>query len=223
MGILDWLFPKNKQHEESKVPRITLSVRTEIVETPISYNTFSSEIAGVPISAEVPSEAKSKCDELLQKSNRTSDEDEYLHDNYWVNVYYKGVRHGYHGINDLWTYSARDLPELPLIHDWIYSILGKKKAEITEDLTTATIREEKGTIYAYGTCGSVNVHLSFKPKGFVLSFIINDKLRWNDKASYNTKTGQSDFPFYYTNTQEKFIAWATAIFEDKRFRAKGVK
>jgi len=220
MGLLDWLFPKNKQHEESKVPSITLSVRTEIVETPISYNTFSSEIAGVPIKAEVPSEAKTKCDELIRKSNRTSDEDEYLHDNYWVNVYYKGVRHGYHGINDLWTYSARDLPELPLIHDWIYSILGKTKAEISGDLITETTKEEKGTIYVSGACGSLNAHLSFKPKGFVLSFIINDKLRWDDKASYNTKTGQSNFPFYYSNAQAKIIEWAKAVFEEKKATIK---
>jgi len=160
MGILDWLFPKNNQDEESKAPSIALTFRVEKVAPPISYNTFSSEIAGAPVRAEVPSEAKTRCDELLRKSSRTADEDEYLHDNYWVNVYYKGVRHGYHGINDLWTYSARDLPELPLIHEWIYSILGKKKAEITGDLTAVTTREEKGTIYVYGTFGSINVHLS---------------------------------------------------------------
>lgn len=220
MSLLNWLFPKNKRRDESKVPSITLSISTEIVKTAISYNTFSSEIAGVPISAEVPSEAKTKCDELLRKSSRTVDEDEYLHNNYWVNVYYKGERHGYHGINDIWTYSARDLPELPLIHDWIYSILGTKKAEISGDLTTETVREEKGMFYVYGTYGSINVHLSFKPRGYVLSFIINDKFRWNDKASYNTKTGQSDFPFYYSNAKEKISTWAKAVFEENRTSGK---
>jgi hypothetical protein len=219
MGLLDWLFPKNKQnemHDVPKVPDITFSITTEIVKTPISYNIFSSEIEGVPIKAEVPSEAKTRCDELLRKSSRTADEDEYLHDNYWVNVYYKGVRHGYHGINDLWTYSARDLPELPLMHEWLYSILGMKKAEISGDLTTETVREENGVLYVYGTYGSVNIHLSFKPKGFVLSFIINDKFRWNDKASYNTKTNQSDFPFYYSNAEGKIIEWAKRVFEENR-------
>ena len=219
MGIFDRLFNKNKQHEESNAPNVTFTIRIE-ESPPPAYDTFSSEIEGVPIRAEVPIEAKIKCDELLLKPNTTSDEDEYLHDNYWVNVYYKGVRHSYHGVNDLWTYSARDLPELPLIHEWIYSILGKKKAAIDGDFTTETPRDEKGTIYVYGTCNSLNVHLSFKPRGHVLSFVISDESRCNDKASYNTKTGQSDFPFYYSTAQEKIIAWARAVFEEKRSPGK---
>jgi hypothetical protein len=223
MGFFDWLFPKNKKHEESKASSISFSIRTEIVETPISYDTVSAEIAGMPIKAEVPSEAKTRCDELLRKTNRTIDENEYLHNNYWVNVYYKGIRHGYHGIHDLWTYSARDLPELPLIHNWIYLILGKKKAQITGDITTATTREEKGTIFIYGTYGSINVQLSFKPHGFVLNFIIKDNLRWDDKASYNTKTGQSNFPFYYTEAQDKIIEWAKRVFEEKRSQTKKIR
>lgn len=193
MGILDWLSSKNKQHKEANVPSITFSVQSEIDETPIPFNTFTTEIAGTSIRAEVPYEAKTKCENLLLKLNRSFEDNQFLHENYWVNVYFKGVRHGYHGINDLWTYSARDLPELPLIHDWIYSILGTKRPEIHGDLTTEKTWVDERTIYVLGNYGTINVQLSFKPRGFVLNFIIKDNLRWADKASLNnTKTGQND-------------------------------
>lgn len=223
MGIFDWLSPKNKQHKESNVPSLTFSVRSEIVETSIPYNTFTTEIAGTPIRAEVPYEAKAKCENLLLKLNRSFADNEFLHENYWVNVYFKGIRHGYHGINDLWTYSARDLPELPLIHDWIYSILGKKRPEIHGDLTIEKTWEDEGMIYVLGTYSTINVQLSFKPRGYVLNFMIKDNLRWADKASFNTKTGQSDFPFYYSLAREKIIAWAKRVFEEKRSRSKNIK
>lgn len=215
MGLLDWLSSKNKQHKEANVPSITFSVRSEIVETPIPVNTFTTEIAGTPIKAEVPYETKAECEKLLLK-DRSFEDNQFLHENYWVNVYFKGVRHGYHGINDLWTYSARDLPELPLIHDWIYSILGKRRPEILGDLTMEKTWEDKSTIYVLGTYDTINVQLSFKHRGYVLNFVIKDNLRWPDKVFFNTKTGQSNFPFYFSLAQEKIIAWAKRIFEKNR-------
>lgn len=214
MGIFDWLFQKNEPLKELTLPSKTLTVREESVE--IAYDNFSGEIAGFPVRAEVPIKAKAECEKLLRKPSRTYDENEYLHDNYWVNVYYKGERHGYHGMNDVWTYSARSLPEYLLLYNWIYSILGKKKAEINGNITTVKTWEEKGSIHALGTANSsISVRVSFKPKGFVLAFLIKDNLRWEDKASYNTKSGQGDFPFYYSNAHEKIIEWGKSIFEEK--------
>jgi hypothetical protein len=172
------------------------------------------------VRAEVPVESKAKCDKLLRKPNRTSYDNEYLNDNYWVNVYYKGQRHGYHGVSDIWTYSARELSELASLHDWVYLILGKKKAEVSGSITTTRTWEENGTIHALGAHNSLSVKLSFKPRGFVLSFMLKDDLRWEDKCSYNTRTGHSDFPYYYSSAQSKIIEWATEVFQQKRVRER---
>jgi hypothetical protein len=220
MGLFDWILRKKENHDKTSVPAVKLTVSVEKCEpSPVMYNNFSSEIAGEPVKAEVPTEARAECERLLRKPKRSDSENEYLHYNYWVNVYYKGERHGYHGISDIWTYSARSLPELPLLHEWIYSILGKKRAEIKGDINTVKTWEEKGTIYVLGTYASLYVKVSFKPRGFVLSFLIKDDLRWEDKASYNTKTGQSDFPFYYSKAQGRIIEWGKSVFEEKRIRA----
>jgi hypothetical protein len=223
MGIFEWLFGKNEKGRESTVPSVTFTVRLEKVEpAPIAYEEFTDEIAGAPVRAEVPIEAKTECERLLRKSNRSDADNRYLHDNYWVNVYYKNERHSYHGINDIWTYSARELPELPLLHEWTYSILGKNKPQINEEISTVETWEEKGIIHALGSHASIQVQVSFKPRGYVLAFLLKDELRWEDKASYNTKTGQADFPFYYSNAQGRIIKWGKAIFEEKKQQPKGI-
>lgn len=222
MGVLDRLFGKKEDRDKPIASGPTLTLSIEKVEPPsVVYDNFSSEIAGEPIRAEVPREAKAECERLIRKSNRTHGENEYLHYNYWVNVYYKGERHGYKGIGDIWTYSARSLPELPLLHEWIYLILGTRKAEIGGEIKTVETWEESGNICTLGKHSSVKIKLFFKPKGFVLSFLIEDALRWRDKASYNTRTGEANFPFYYTNAQGKVIEWAKAVFEEKRVRPNG--
>lgn len=232
MGIFDWLFKKDEGSRESasqksifqeSVPNVMFTVRMERVDPPpVAFDNFTGEIAGVPVKAEVPIEAKAECERLLKKKNRTDSENEFLYYNYWVNVYYKNERHGYHGINDVWTYSARDLPEFPLLYDWIYTILGKKKPKIGGDIEITRSWEEKGTIHVSGNFASIRVQVSFKPRGFVLNFLLNDESRWEDKASFNTKTGQNDFPFYYSEAQGKIIEWAKRIYEEKRMRPKGV-
>ena len=236
MGVFDWLFRKSEKSAESSIktkqkptmqvptaPCFTFTMRMEKVALPpIAFDIFTCEIAGSPVRAEVPVEAKAKCERLIRKSNRSVSENEFLHNNYWVNVYYKNEHHGYHGINDIWTYSARDLPELPLLHNWIYSILGKKKPKITGVITTVRTWEDQGTIYALGSFDTIRVQVSFKPRGFVLGFLVNDDSRWEDKASFNAKTGQGDFPFYYSDTQGKIVEWGKNIFEEKRPRSKGI-
>lgn len=225
MAIFSWLFRKSRpdqQSEESRVPSVSFTLGVEKADAPtVTHESFTCQIAGAPATAEVPIDAKAECEQLLRKSNRSPAENTYLHDNYWVNVYYKGQRHSYHGINDFWTYSARELPELPLLHDWIYSILGKKKPQINEDIHTVKTWENQGTIHAIGSYASMQVQVSFKPRGYVLTFLVRDDLRWQEKVSYNTKTGQADFPFYYSNAQAKIIEWGTAVFEEKRQHANG--
>jgi putative phage-type endonuclease len=221
-GLLGWLFGiRGKTPEQSIDLSVNLTFRAEKAKTQEGCSSFSGFIAGIPVRAEVPVESKAKCDKLFRKPNRTSYDNEYLHDNYWVSVYYKGERHGYKGIDDFWTYSARSLPELPLLHEWIYLILGTRKAEIGGEIETVETWEESGNIFTLGRYSSVKIKLFFKPKGFVLSFLIEDALRWRDEASYNTRTGEANFPFYYTNAQCKIIEWAKAVFEEKKVRPKG--
>lgn len=213
MGIFERLFGKT-------APSVAIKVQMREEEpNPDDYHIFSGKIAGFPIKAEVPFEAKAECERLFRKSNRSYEENEYLYFNYWVNVYYKGERHGYHGVNDVWTYPIRSLPEFPLIHEWIYSILGKKKPEIKGNINTVKKWENKGSIYVLGKYSSMNIQVSFKPRGYVLKFLIKDELRWEDKASYNTKTGQANFHFYYSNAQGKIIDWAKAIFIENTLKA----
>jgi hypothetical protein len=222
MGFFDWLSRKKEDSDKPipPGPTFTLTIEKEIKRIPVAYDNFSGQIAGEPIRAEVPREEKAKCERLYEKSKRTQDDIDYLHGNYWVNVYYKGERHAYKGIDDIWTYSARSLPELPLIHEWIYAILGIRKAEIKGEIETAETWEESGSICTLGKYSSIKIQLIFKPRGFVLSFLIEDALRWKDRASYNTRTGETKFPFYYTNVQSKIIEWAKALFEEKRTKSK---
>lgn len=231
MGIFDWLFKKSEEPKVSSrqtstirepIPIATFTVRMERVDPPpTAFEQYNCTIAGEQARAEVPIEAKAECERLLKKKNRTASECDYLHSNYWVNVYYKGERYGYHGINDNWTTTAHNLPELPLLHDWVYSILGKKRPSIDSDLVTIKSWEEKGAIYALSSFASIQVQMSFKPRGFVLNFLLNDESRWEDKASFNTKTGQGEFPFYYSEAQSKITEWACRMYEEKRVRPKG--
>jgi hypothetical protein len=232
MGIFDWLFKKNekpKPKESAKqitsiqesTPLVTFTVKMERVDpSPTAFDYFTSDIAGSPVRAEVPIEGKAKCERLLNKKTRTVLENDFLHHNYWVNVYYKDERHGYHGINDNWTSSAHNIPELPLLHDWVYSILGKKRPKIDGDIVTIKSWEEKGAIHALGSFASIRVQVSFKPRGSLLNFLLNDESRWEDKASFNTKTGQGYFPFYYSDSQSKIIEWGHRVHEEKRIRPK---
>lgn len=193
------------------------------IEQEVEYKkTFTTEILGVPVRAEVPMEIKAECERLLCKEYRTNDENDYLHYNYWVNVFYKNERHGYHGINDIWTYSARELPELSLLHDWIYEILGKRKPAAPNEIHTIKVWEEKGVIYAQGRFSLIEIELSFKTRGYVLSFSLKEVFRWKERASYNTKNNKSDFPYYYSIAEQKIIEWGRSLFDErKRKKNKG--
>lgn len=224
MGLFDRLFKKidgssratNQTRISSEsIPNVTFTVRTERVEPSPVFDYFASKIAGVPVKAEVPMEAKAECERLLKKENRTEDENEFLYYNYWVNVYYKDERHGYNGVNDVWTHSVRDLPEYLLLYDWIYKILDKKKLKIDGKIVTTRTWEERGTINISGEYASMRIKVSFKPRGFVLNFLLNDELRWEDKASFNTKTGQNNFPYYYSEAKGKIIEWGKQVYEEK--------
>ena len=133
---------------------------------------FYGSVAGIPISAHVPFELKKKCDKLLRKQNRTSNDNEKLHDGYWVDIYYKGHHHGYHGVSDDWTYSARELSDLNNLNDFVYQLLGKKKTEINGDITTTKITEENRIFHIFGAYNTFNIELSFKPKSYVLNFVL---------------------------------------------------
>jgi len=76
-----------------------------------TYERFTTEIAGARVLARVPVAAKKTCERLMRKSDHNEDEGEYLHENYWVKVHYRGQLYGYKGTDDIWTYSARDLPD----------------------------------------------------------------------------------------------------------------
>lgn len=164
---------------------------------------------------------------MLRKKDRTNYENEFLYNNYWVNVYFKGVRHGYHGLNDYWTYSARDLPEISLLHEWIYKIMEKNKLTLPENILTVTSWDERGTIYVKGQSGSFMVQVYFKPRGFILNFALNDDNRYDNKesfnkkdneGSFNTKTGEAHFPFYYSDVQSKIIEWGKTVMEEMKSR-----
>lgn len=216
MGLIDWLFRK-KEDKNSGHTEVCFTVRTEKVEHPSAIiKIFSSEIEGNPVIAEVPTETKSECEKLLQKETLTEEESEFLYNNYWVNIQYKGEIHGYHGCKDIWTHSARSLPELSLIHAWIYSILGKIQAFSNDNILTDKMWEDAGNCYALGKISTINVQLSFKPNGYVLSFLLADDCRLTEKAAYNTRTNTNNFPFYYRPIEGKITEWAVRIFEESR-------
>ena len=227
MGIFDWLF-KTKEKLAPAAQNVTLSIRTERVDPePIEVENFIGEIAGEKVKAEIPIKEKVECERLLRKRDRTNDENEFLYNNYWINVYYKGIRHGYHGLNDYWTYTARDLPEIPQLHEWIYKILGKNKLSLPDNISTVTSWDDSGTIYVKGQSGLFIVQVYFKPRGFILNFALNDDNRYENKASFNKKdneatfnikTGETHFPFYYSDAQSKIIEWGKTVKEEMKSR-----
>jgi hypothetical protein len=104
MSIFQWLFGKTEKHRESSGPSVTITACLEKVEpSPTAYEEFTGEIAGAAVRAEVPIDAKTECERLLRKSNRSNTDNTYLHDNYWVTVHYKNACHGYHGIKGMWS------------------------------------------------------------------------------------------------------------------------
>lgn len=91
MGLFDWLFKKNgdstkatnpKPTDKGLDPIVTFTVRMEQVDPPpVAVETFTGEIAGVPVRAEVPIEAKAECERLLKKKSRSESENEFLYYN----------------------------------------------------------------------------------------------------------------------------------------------
>ena len=202
-------------HSVTKTESYSLTTTVTEIEEKVECETFTTEILGAPVKAEVPIEIKAECERLFCKEYRTNDENSYF-DKYWVNVYYKNERHGYHGMNDIWTYSARELPELPLLHDWIYAILGKKKPDAPNGINTIKVWEENGTIYALGRFSLIEVELSFKKRGYVLNFSLKEMFRWKDIATYNTRNNESSFPYYYSVAEQKIIEWGRSVFDERK-------
>ena len=81
----------------------------------------------------------------MRKSDHDEDQGDYLHENYWVEVHYRGQRHGYKGTDEIWTYSARDLQ------------VGERFADETGEW------EMVGRPYA--TAGGKNVHVRVQRVG----------------------------------------------------------
>ncbi len=114
------------------------------------------------------------------------------------------------------AYSARNLPELPLLHDWIYEILEKKKPDAPKEIHTIKVWEENGIVYALGRFSLIEIELSFKTRGYTLNFSLKEIFRWKDRANYNTKNNKSDFPYYYSVAEQKIINWGKNIFDEKK-------
>src|SRR5438093_10648993 len=95
-----------------------------------TYERFTTEIAGARVLARVPVDAKEMCERLMRKSDHNGDEADYLPRTTGWRFTIGGQLHGYKGTDDLWTYSARNLPEFLLLYEWMYLILGKRKLRI---------------------------------------------------------------------------------------------
>ena len=182
-----------------------------------TYERFTTEIAGARVLARVPVAAKKMCERLMRKSDHNEDEADYLHENYWVEVHYRGQLHGYKGTDDLWTYSARNLPEFLLLYEWMYLILGKRKLRIDRPLQTTELRED--AVWAEARRGPFVVQVSFRPRGYTLSFVLCDEGRYEEHGSYNVKTRRADFPFYYSEAQARIVEWGIAVFDTNGVRA----
>jgi len=183
------------------------------------FKIVTSEIAKLPIKAKIPLTEKKECDKLLNKKHLSQDDISYLHSGYWINVFYKNQRHGYHGINDVWTYEIRDFPEYIQIYQWIYSILGKEQFVIDGDIKTIKSWQENGIVYYLGNYLSLDIIVFFKRRGYVLNFKLvdkNDNYKKYEKGSYNTKTGISSFHFYYQKAENKIIDWAKKVYLENK-------
>lgn len=176
------------------------------------YNTI---IADEPVRAEPPKGAVEKYTRLMTKEPLTKEEGAFLYEECWIDVYYKGQRYGYQMAKDIWTYSARSIPELPLLHSWLYQIIGRAKPNHSCAIETIRSWNENCTKYLLGTIDTIQVLVSFKLRGHVLNIRLSNCWR-EDKVTYNTKTEVTDFPFYYSEIKNQVIGWAITFYKCER-------
>jgi len=104
-----------------------------------------------------------------------------------------------------------------LLYEWVYLILGKRQLLIDRPLETTEIRGD--AVWAEARRGPFVVQVSFRPRGYTLSFVLRDEGRYEEHGSYNVKTRRADFPFYYSEAQARIVEWGTAVFDSNGVRA----
>lgn len=76
-------------------------------------------IGGDSLRIEIPERAKAYLEQIARKPIHTEKDLRDLHSGYWIDVNFKGETHNYNEVNDIWSHSARQLPELQQMTDWI--------------------------------------------------------------------------------------------------------
>jgi hypothetical protein len=187
----------------------------EVIEYRVIVGQFGSE----KIVAEIPYKIKEVCDKMMRNPHGSFYDADFMHEHYWVIVWYKRVRHAYKGTDDIWTYSARELPELNIMHDWIYSILGKKKPSFKQDeIKTDEVWVDSGTVWGRGSVADITIEFHSSLRGYVRKFSLKTIGRWEDKASFNPKTGDDTFPYFFSDCKDSICKWADTIIEQNKKR-----
>ncbi len=97
MGLFNNIWGSNSENSSTETSVIIKEINSQ------RFEIYTSEIADGIVRAEVPVDIKKRCDLLKRKSNLSENEKEFLHENYRVNVYFKGLRHAYKRTDDLST------------------------------------------------------------------------------------------------------------------------
>lgn len=229
MGIFDWLFGKQ---EPARIPVANAPEVSFGVSVVVSYEgkgelkTYTTEIDGHKIRAEVPVEQKAVCDKILRKKDWTREDRETMYETYWVDFYVDGDlrRHGYHGNNDNFTYDAQKLPYISQVNDWMYSLLGISKPLPDSPFETINNWQHYGDIYVLGRSGTVLVEMSFKPRGWIVTLVMTDErdVRREKKASIDMKNSSKSeyWPYYYAGIREQIKAWVKKEYDQRREQPK---
>lgn len=182
------------------------------------YRVVQGLLGSEKVVAEVPYKIKEVCDKMMRNREGSFYDAEFMHDNYWVIVWYKGIRHAYKGTDDIWTYSARELPELNTIHNWIYKLLGVKKPRFksSEIETMETWIDDSNRLWGIGKTETLQIEFNSSLRGRVRKYSLQSKDRFNDTASYNSKTKVYHFPFYYSDCEKAIADWSDEIFKQHK-------
>jgi len=188
----------------------------------IDYRIVQGQLDGHELVAEIPYKIKEKCDKMIRNTEGSFYDAEFMHDNYWVIVWFKGVRHAYKGTDDIWTYSARELPELPVIHNWIYSILNVSKPSFRSDEIVLVEKwvDEVNHLWCRGVVKDLHIEFTCSLRGNVTKYVLKDKARFRDKAIYSAKRKEFNFPFFYSECQNAIMNWSDELVANAKIEFK---
>jgi hypothetical protein len=73
-------------------------------------------------------------------------------------------------------------------------------------------------LWGIGKIETLQIEFNSSLRGRVRKYSLQSKDRFNDVASYNSKTKVYHFPFYYSDCEKSIADWSDKIFDDSKLK-----